>query len=203
EVQVLKSQLAALEQGGTNVSDLSFAQALAFLKVQWVEPPAISTAHAKFKAYESRPPTASSARHRAENATRKLDVFVGRIAEFEKQQARAEPEQHTKMVHKANFADVGDPIAVRLAGLDEAVTSPAEGQAALETLHHLQREDYDSEFQQGLKRAMAAVSAEQVVAKYLGEFEATRSFAPVWRPTWSQRRKNITVKIYQLEELAT
>ncbi|CAK0868688.1 unnamed protein product, partial [Prorocentrum cordatum] len=116
---------------------------LTFLKVQGVDASAISTVeHAKVKAYESRPPLAIAARHRVENAIRKVDHFVCRMAEFEKQQAQlANTFEETKgQLEEGNFADVEGPIAVGLAGLDEAVTGFAEGQSALEARQRLQRE---------------------------------------------------------------
>ncbi|CAK0799690.1 unnamed protein product, partial [Prorocentrum cordatum] len=54
-------------------------------------------------------------------------------------EARKDLEHHAKMLHKVNFKDVDDPVAVGMAGLDPTAADNAEGKQALETLKRLQR----------------------------------------------------------------
>ncbi|CAK0860096.1 unnamed protein product [Prorocentrum cordatum] len=116
----------------------------------------LAVEEAKVQELESKPPSALAARHRVENASRKVEKLEEQLLHFEAQkqdilkgiaetseplaEARNDLEHRAKMLHKVNFKDVDDPVTVGMAGLDPTAVDNEEGEQALETLKRLQPE---------------------------------------------------------------
>ncbi|CAK0896110.1 unnamed protein product, partial [Prorocentrum cordatum] len=95
---------------------------------------------------ESKPPSATAAQHRADNARRKTENLEARIKIYKVQRdgiaaamseadstladAKVELERHIKMLYRVQLEQVPDPVAVGLSGLDSTATERQEGKGA-------------------------------------------------------------------------
>ncbi|CAK0871131.1 unnamed protein product [Prorocentrum cordatum] len=126
EVKELKQQLAVV----------------GFLKSHGIDSALIAKAEeAKVQELESKPPSALAARHRVENATRKVEELEERLqqCEIQKQEILKGVAEATESLAEVNFRDADDPVGVGMADLDPTAVDDAEGKQALETLKRLQR----------------------------------------------------------------